>query len=149
MSTGRDPRVGSVSPTEAWDMLRQDASTVLVDVRSAAEWTFVGIPDLSPLGREAIFVEWQIWPGMSRNPRFVENLEEALEGRQATAFLFLCRSGVRSLHAASAVLDHLAARGMDAGCINVEAGFEGDLDAERHRGGLSGWKQRGLPWRQT
>ncbi|MBF9031219.1 rhodanese-like domain-containing protein [Rhodobacterales bacterium HKCCE3408] len=149
MGTGVDPRVGSVSPTEAWDLLKQDQTALLIDVRSRAEWTFVGVPDLSPLGRETIFVPWQEWPGMSRNPTFVEALAEELSGRSPTALLFICRSGARSLAAANETLAYMSEQGVDVGCINVEAGFEGDLDAEGHRGGVSGWKREGLPWRQT
>lgn len=149
MGTDTDPRIAAVDPSDAWDLLRQDETVVLVDVRTQAEWNFVGVPDLSPLGRDTIFVEWARWPGMSRNERFVEDLMEKLEGRPFSALLFLCRSGVRSLSAAQAVGEALTAQGKDVGCINVSAGFEGDLDAEKHRGGLGGWKVEGLPWRQA
>jgi len=149
MGANANPRIGSIAPSDAWDLLQQDDSVVLVDVRTTAEWTFVGVPDLSPLGREAIFVEWAQWPGMSPNTRFVEDLAERMNGRPATAILFLCRSGVRSLAAAEAVDAAFQAQGLDVGCINVSTGFEGDLNAQKHRGGLSGWKVEGLPWRQA
>ncbi len=149
MGMGTDPRISSVTPREAWDLLEQDARAVLVDVRTLAEWTFVGVPDLSPLGREAIFVEWAQWPGMSPNTRFVEDLTEKLAGWSATTILFLCRSGVRSHSAAEAVDAAFTAAGLDVGCINVSSGFEGDLDDRKHRGGLGGWKVEGLPWRQA
>lgn len=149
MGTSADPRSVEVLPTEAWDLLRQDFKVVLVDVRSAAEWNFVGVPDLGSLGRETIFVEWATWPGMSRNTRFVEDLVEQLGGEAPSKLLFLCRSGVRSLAAADAVNAAFTTRGLDVGCINVSGGFEGDLDADKHRGGLGGWKAEGLPWRQA
>lgn len=149
MGTGTDPRIATVTPSEAWDLLKQDERSVLVDVRTVAEWTFVGVPDLSSLSRETIFVEWAQWPGMSPNVRFVEDLTEKLAGWQATTFLFLCRSGVRSLAAAEAVSQAYSAKGLDVGCINVSTGFEGDLSSDKHRGGIGGWKVEGLPWRQA
>lgn len=149
MGMGSRPRIASVSPSEAWDLLRQTEASVLVDVRTVAEWNFVGVPDLAPLGREAVFVEWAQWPGMSLNARFVEDLTEKLAGWPATTMLFLCRSGVRSLAAAEAVDRAWQAKGLDVGCINVSTGFEGDLDDRKHRGGLGGWKVEGLPWRQA
>jgi rhodanese-related sulfurtransferase len=57
---------------------------------------------------------------------------------------FICRSGVRSQHAAQAML----ARGYTR-CFNVAEGFEGPLDDSRHRGVKGGWKSRGLPWVQS
>ena len=149
MGIGTAPRIPSVTPKEAWDLLEQDGRAVLVDVRTMAEWNFVGVPDLSPLGRETIFVEWAGWPGMSPNARFVEELTEKLVAWPTTTMLFLCRSGVRSLAAAEAVDAAYTSKGLDVGCINVSAGFEGDLDAQKHRGGLGGWKVEGLPWRQA
>ncbi|MEM6609209.1 MAG: rhodanese-like domain-containing protein [Pseudomonadota bacterium] len=121
---------------------------MLVDVRTLAEWTFVGVPDLSVLGRDAVFVEWQDWPGMSLNTRFVEDLQEALGERDVSVMLFLCRSGVRSMAAAEAVSRACALEGRDVDCINISTGFEGDLNAEKQRGGKAGWKVEGLPWRQ-
>lgn len=149
MGTDLGPRVGEVSPPAAWKHLEEIRDSVLIDVRTKAEWSFVGVPDLSPLGRDVVYVEWQSWPDMSQNPQFVETVLEKLDGRWPSEMLFLCRSGGRSLRAAAAVSDHLSATGHDATCINVAEGFEGDLDAEKHRGGLTGWKAHGLPWRQS
>lgn len=149
MGSDADPRLAAVVPSEAWNLLERDFSVMLVDVRTQAEWNFVGVPDLSSLDRETVCVEWARWPGMTPNDRFVEDLTEKLAGQPLTALLFLCRSGVRSLAAAKAVNEAFTARGLDVGCINVSGGFEGDLDADKHRGGLNGWKVEGLPWRQA
>ena len=35
-----------------------------------------------------------------------------------------------------------------ANCYNVLEGFEGDKDADGHRGTIGGWKVAGLPWIQ-
>lgn len=138
---------GDIDAREAWALLKSDPNAQLVDVRTAAEWSFVGTPDLSSLGRKTILVEWQSYPGMGRNPQFEQIVRERLSAAGAsdgTPTLFLCRSGARSAAAAAA----MTAAGLKK-CFNVAAGFEGDLDGARHRGQLSGWKHAGLPWVQS
>lgn len=142
------PRVGTVTPNEAWEWLGQSQGAVLVDVRTQAELSFVGVPDLTGLDKAPVCVEWAVFPGMSVNPRFVAALFEALDGTNPSELLFLCRSGVRSLKAAEAVSVYLSEHGSTAQCFNVSEGFEGDLDALGHRGEHNGWKARGLAWRQ-
>lgn len=148
MRQGAGPVVREVSPSDAWEMLSQDDRAVLVDVRTDAEREFVGGPDLRGLGRDVLHVAWKTWPGMTPNPGFVGALMDeavALPPRM----LFLCRSGARSMQAARAVADALSAKGETVECVNVAEGFEGDLDGLHHRGGLNGWKARGLAWRQS
>ncbi|WP_321500209.1 rhodanese-like domain-containing protein [Breoghania sp.] len=138
---------GDTSATQTYAALEQDPAAVLVDVRTQAEWSYVGVPDLSPLGRQALFVEWQRFPDGARNPAFVDELCALLKKNDATketAIYFLCRSGVRSQGAAAA----LTQAGFNQ-CFNVLAGFEGPLDGSGHRATLAGWKQEGLPWRQS
>ncbi len=141
--------VGEISPSDAWDLLVTNPGAVLVDVRTLAEWKFVGTPDLGELRKSTIFVEWSLFPDMSVNPRFVADLEEKLDGAAPSHLLFLCRSGARSLSAAQAVADHLSSQGRSAVCLNVAEGFEGDLGPTGHRGAVNGWKSRGLAWRQS
>ena len=148
MRTGSGPSVGEVNPDAAWQILREDQSARLIDVRTRAEWGFVGVPDLEELNHETVFVEWASWPDMSINPRFVAEVVEAV-GTNPGPLLFLCRSGVRSLRAANVVSDHLAQSGWTGTCLNVAEGFEGDLSAQGHRASHNGWKVRGLAWRQS
>jgi rhodanese-related sulfurtransferase len=133
---------GDVTPSEAWKMLGEDKSARLVDVRTRPEWSFVGVPDLSRLGKRTLFLSWQDYPAMQINPDFVAELAKAVPDRQTPLF-FLCRSGARSKAAAMAVTAAGYAR-----CFNVSEGFEGNLDDERHRGKIGGWKAAGLPWVQ-
>ena len=133
---------GDVSAAHAWERLRSDPGAVLVDVRTRAEWTFVGVPDLSELGKEVVFVEWQSYPSMDANPAFVDEVSAAAPDRQAPLYL-LCRSGARSKAAAIA----LTGAG-HAECYNVGGGFEGPHDARKHRGVTDGWKACRLPWVQ-
>ncbi len=138
--------VDEVSVRETWERLRADPAAVLVDVRTRAEWAFVGLPDLSSLSRRPLLVEWQQFPENRVNPDFVAQLSEMLAQQGATHdsdLYFICRSGGRSLLAAKA----MAAAGYRR-CHNVAEGFEGPLDAARHRGTQSGWKVEGLPWVQ-
>lgn len=159
---------GDITPAEAWRVLREHPGAVLVDVRTNAEWQFVGVPDLSGLGRRTRFVEWVDFPAGEPNARFVPQLEAEVAAERAAVstgprpaegasdgsadsgfdrgqvpVLFLCRSGQRSIGAA------IAATSAGLGpAYNVLEGFEGGLDASGHRG-AAGWRAAGLPWCQS
>lgn len=137
-----DTYAGDVPPRKAWEMLESDPGAVLVDVRTPAEWGYVGVPDLSSLGKQPVFVPWVLYPNMDLNVRFMDQIVESGVPVDAPVLL-LCRSGVRSKAAAVA----MTRLGYSA-CYNIAHGFEGDPDGERHRGTVSGWKVDGLPWRQ-
>ncbi|WP_417688744.1 rhodanese-like domain-containing protein [Roseibium sp.] len=128
-------------------MLRDQADAVLVDVRTKAEWTFVGIPDLRSLSKEPLLVEWTSFPPAAPVNDFVDQLAKKITEKgldQSAPIYFLCRSGVRSQSAAKAMTE--------AGfthCYNIAGGFEGPLDSQGHRGTQSGWKAAGLPWIQS
>lgn len=126
---------GEVTPGEAYELLQHAPNTVIVDVRTRAEWDWVGrVPG-------AIEIEWVEYPEMTRNLDFLASLQQQVS-REAHV-LFLCRSGVRSRGAASAAIE----AGF-AGAYNILEGFEGDKDAQNHRGNLGGWRFHGLPWYQ-
>jgi rhodanese-related sulfurtransferase len=137
---------GDIDVTVAWELLKSDPKAQLIDVRTAAEWTYVGLPDISDLGREVHTIEWQTFPSGAINPEFAAVTAGEMK-RQGispeTPLLFLCRSGARSKSAAMAM-----ARAGYTRAYNVAGGFEGNLDSEGHRGGVNGWKAAGLPWRQ-
>ena len=133
---------GDVTAQQAWERLSTDRRCALVDVRTPAEWSYVGTPDLSSVGKGLLRVSWQGYPGMALNPRFVEELAQSGISKDDSIFL-LCRSGTRSRAAAEA----MTALGYRR-CYNVADGFEGPRDSEGHRGGLAGWKASGLPWTQ-
>lgn len=132
---------GDITPQESWKVLSDNPDAVLVDVRTEAEWNWVGVPDLSGLGREVVFVQWTTANG--RNENFVADLIAAGITPGDRPVVFLCRSGNRSISAAEAA----TAAGI-APSYNVLDGFEGQLDAEGHRGS-TGWRADGLPWKQT
>jgi rhodanese-related sulfurtransferase len=131
------PYAGAVTPQEAYELIRNDAGIKLVDVRTNAERDWVGrvaIPDMQHLA-----VQWSLYPGGTPNPAFVEQLAAA--AGKDDVLLFLCRSGVRSRHAAKLATEHGYAT-----CFDILEGFEGDKDAQGHRKTLGGWCKAGLPW---
>ena len=134
--------VDNVPPAKTWEALRQDPAAQLVDVRTDAEWNFVGVPDLNAAGKQVVLIPWQVYPTMQRNAQFEENLRQAGFTPDHHIY-FLCRSGVRSLAAAEAA----RAAGFPH-VYNVADGFEGPIDADGHRGRAAGWKASNLPWRQ-
>ncbi|WP_067702337.1 rhodanese-like domain-containing protein [Nocardia jejuensis] len=136
---------GDLTPKQAWELLRDNPDAVLVDVRTEAEWRFVGVPDTSGIGRPTKLIEWVDTTGTPNN-RFVDQLKQALTDRDSGSdapVIFICRSGQRSIGAATAA----TASGYEPS-FNVSEGFEGALDAQGHRGS-SGWRADGLPWRQS
>lgn len=125
---------GNVSPELAFQWW-QAGQAVLVDVRTDAEREWVGfLPG-------AVALAWKQWPGMVMNPAFDKDLQAAVPAGMKA--LMLCRSGVRSVAAAKRATE----LGLEA--YNILEGFEGDADAEAHRGAKGGWRYRGLPWRQN
>jgi rhodanese-related sulfurtransferase len=133
---------GDITPEQAWNMLDGNPEAVLVDCRTDAEWRFVGVADLSSLGREVVYIEWNSADGR-RNENFVDDLTSAGVTPGDRPVIFLCRSGNRSIGAAEAA----TAAGIGPS-YNVLDGFEGNLDEHQHRG-ATGWRAIGLPWKQS
>ena len=134
--------VENIAPKQVWEAIRGNPDAQLVDVRTDAEWNFVGVPDLGDAGKQAVLIPWQVYPTMQVNGGFVDQLRQAGLTPEHHIY-FLCRSGGRSLAAAQ------AAQG--AGfphAYNTADGFEGPPDGSGHRGQAAGWKADGLPWRQ-
>ncbi|MFC7609976.1 rhodanese-like domain-containing protein [Teichococcus aestuarii] len=134
--------VDDVTPGATWESLRTDPDAVLVDVRTDAEWNFVGLPDLGEAGKQPVLIPWQVYPSMQVNGAFPDHLRKA-GLTPLNKLYFLCRSGARSPAAAQAA----KAAGFQH-AYNVADGFEGPPDAGGHRGTVAGWKAEGLPWRQ-
>lgn len=134
--TGALPYAGALTPTEAYAVWQAAPAAALVDVRTRAEWDWVGrVPDSLP-------IEWVLYPGNRPNAHFLDELKKQVDPESVV--LFLCRSGVRSHHAAG-----LATQAGYSAAYNILEGFEGDRDAEGHRGRIGGWRHAGLPWIQS
>ena len=129
--------IENLTPQQAWELLQQDASAVLVDVRTQMEHAYVG----HPIG--AVHIPWKEAPDWQINPNFVNEVKKIVSHDDAP-ILLLCRSGQRSLSAGNALEDAGYKRP-----INILDGFEGPLDPHKHRGNLGGWRFCGLPWQQS
>jgi len=134
--------IEDIDADKVWQALAADPQARLVDVRTDAEWNFVGVPNLGDVNGEVILIPWQIYPSMQRNAAFIDHLRQAGVTPETPTY-FICRSGARSMAAAQAA----AAAGFTT-VYNVAEGFEGPPDADGHRGQVSGWKAAGLPWHQ-
>ena len=131
------PYAGAVTPEEAYTLLQADPTAKLIDVRTSAERDWVGKVALPETRQGA--VQWTLYPGGAPNPDFLSQLEK--QAGKDDVLLFLCRSGVRSRHAAK-----LATESGYRNAYDVLEGFEGDKDTEGHRKTVSGWCKAGLPW---
>lgn len=138
----RQGYAGDVQPSHAWRALQEHASALLVDVRTPAEWTFAGYPDLSSLSKNPLLLSWRLFPQMQLNEAFMEQLQKIAQDKVAPLY-FLCRTGGRSREAAMAAT---AAGYQEA--YNIEDGFDGPLDEHSRRGTVAGWRAASLPWRQ-
>ena len=129
--------IKNLTPQQSWELMQANPDAVLIDVRTKVEHDFVGRP------LNAVHVPWKEAPEWQLNPDFIDQVRQAANDT-ASPVLLLCRSGVRSLAAAQALqqagFTHL---------VNILDGFEGDLDDNKHRGNLGGWRYSQLPWEQS
>lgn len=129
------PYGGALTPREAYELLQSAPGAKLVDVRTHAEWDWVGrIPG-------AVEIEWMQYPGNQPNPHFSAQLVHQVD--KEALVMFICRSGARSHKAAET-----AVQAGYTEVYNVLEGFEGDKDANGQRNKVGGWRHAGLPWQQ-
>lgn len=140
-----DSKIKEISPQQAWDILEGDPRAILLDVRTSMEYEYVGHP------LNALHVPWKDAPEWSIDAQFVNKVREALVKRTGTdqdsesiSILVICRSGKRSQEAA----EELAQQGFK-NLYNIEDGFEGDMDNNKHRNTVNGWRFANLPWEQS
>ncbi len=129
--------IENLNPKQSWALLQENPASIMIDVRTFGEHSFVGHPP------DAIHIAWKELPNMALNEQFVAQVEEKISDKN-TPILLLCRTGQRSLAAAKALeeagFQHL---------INIFEGFEGALDDAKQRGNIDGWKFHNLPWAQA
>ena len=140
-----ETNVKQISPQHAWEILESEPRSVLLDVRTSMEYDYVGHPP------NALHIPWMDAPDWNIDAGFVNKVRQALEKRtgsdqelESIAILAICRSGKRSQAAA----EELARQGFD-NLYNIEDGFEGDLDNNKHRNTINGWRFIDLPWEQS
>ncbi len=115
--------------------------SVLIDVRTPAEWDVIGVPDLTSIDKAVVFAEWDSMTHMVEPAAFVDGLKARIPADRSTPLLFLCKVGGRSMSAAQA----MAMAGYER-CFNIVHGFEGDAGPGGRRGAVNGWQADGLPW---
>jgi rhodanese-related sulfurtransferase len=129
--------IQNLAPIAAHKAMTADTTAVLIDVRDPVEFSFVG----HPIG--AVNIPFKFAPSMEANPAFLSSVESLVPDHDTVIYL-LCRSGQRS----SAAAEILAQAGYTS-LVNVDEGFEGGIDASRHRSTVSGWRFHKLPWEQS
>ncbi|MGR9072775.1 MAG: rhodanese-like domain-containing protein [Gammaproteobacteria bacterium] len=129
--------IENLDPLQAWRFLQANPRAVLIDVRTKMEFSFVGHPV------DALHIPLKEAPDWKLNEDFVDQVKSAINNPE-TPVLLLCRSGQRSLEAAG-LLENAGYRQL----INIDEGFEGALDENKHRGTRGGWRFHGLPWEQS
>jgi len=137
--------IKEISPQQAWEILESEPQAVLLDVRTSMEYEYVGHP------LNALHVPWMDAPDWNIDAGFVDKVRLALlkrtgtdKGLESIAIIAICRSGKRSQAAA----EELARQGFD-NLYNIEDGFEGDLDNNKQRNTINGWRVADLPWEQS
>ncbi|MFQ6081853.1 MAG: rhodanese-like domain-containing protein [Candidatus Aminicenantia bacterium] len=127
--------IEEVSSREAYQMLK-NSSTYLIDVRSVAEYVFVGHPEM------AYNIPLMFWSEKEQklipNENFLQDIKSSF--KKDDVLIFLCRSGGRSLEAAK-----LAKQSGFIKLFNVKEGFEGEKDEQGYRT-VNGWKNSHLPY---
>lgn len=136
------PYNANITATNAYHFISAHPC-VLIDVRTDAEWNYVGIPDLEATQASFIPLSWVLYPDYAKNQQFETQLKAVIEQKDMPIF-FLCKLGGRSSLAAQSA----QTLGYDY-CYNIAAGFEGDLNSHAQRGTVNGWKAEGLPWKQS
>lgn len=139
---------------DAYKMKSENTDVLLVDVRTRAEISFLGMPQISDANIPYMMAEdWGTWDEkkenfkLAPNSGFLLSMEELLKTKGAskdTKIIVLCRSGSRSAKAAN-----LLAKNGYTNIFSVIDGFEGDKEKNGELKGqrvVNGWKNSGLPW---
>jgi rhodanese-related sulfurtransferase len=131
---GFSQEITDISSKEAFELLREP-DTYLVDVRSIAEYVFVGHATM------AHNIPLRFWDEKKQdfvsNKTFLEDLKSRFN--EDNRLIFICRSGGRSLRAARMAL----IEGFTS-VLHITYGFEGKNNAEGYRV-VNGWKNS-LPY---
>ena len=141
--------VKNINSREAFNLLREDKSALLIDVRTKKEHLAVGIPNLTEIGKETHLIEWKnsILPWTRK--RFLDDFYANLGFDQDGKYIFICRSGIRSNFAALTVEESFISGNYNSKCFNVEDGFEGHEQPLSDSQNVTGWKNLGLPWKKS
>ena len=132
-------KILSKTPSECFNRLKEESNSILIDVRTRAEWGMDGVADLKEIDRDVIFLEWIKSPFIGIDKRFFDLFSKNVDIDKPSSYYFICAAGVRSLEAATHIDNILRKMEMNSKCFNVSFGFEGSVE---------GWKAIGLPWKR-
>ena len=140
--------VTQINAQDAFNLLKQNKNSTLVDVRTIEEFDLDGIANATEFEDRMLLLPWKTLPEMKENPEFGNILENFLnktfaQNSKDAHIIFMCLIGGRSNQAANYV-SNLGYKN----CYNLISGFEGDLNKEGKRGTINGWKADNLPWRK-
>ena len=138
-------KFSEISARDAFELLKRDDNSIIIDVRTEEEFNSVGIIDSSQFNNRMILLPWRTNPNMVANPNFSASLQQSLkqifnDQDKNANLIFICRSGVRSSEAAM----HAISLGYK-NSFNLINGFE--AASKDHNPSLNGWKASNLPWR--
>jgi rhodanese-related sulfurtransferase len=147
-SAGISLAVENVVPSHAYYLAASNPNVYILDVRTAAEWEWVGHPGQNKLGEgselagKVVHIPYQIDHQGTRivNPSFLTDVREIFDGNPEVVLILMCRSGQRSLAGANL----LEEAGFQA--MNMLTGFEGGTDSLGYRNTGKGWKNELLPY---
>lgn len=147
----------NITPQVAFDLASDDPNAYILDVRTEAEWQWVGHPGPNQLGaagpnkreegalllNKVVNISYEIEKDgvLVVNENFIKHVNKAFRDKPNATLITICRSSVRS--AKAAVL--LEATGYGGQVYNTLTGFEGSADSRGYRTG-SGWVNNGLPY---
>ena len=137
-----------ISTGYAYDMATSDDNAYILDVRTEAEWIYVGHPGPNRCDEGALLtgkvvnISYKIWKKKIEivNPSFVSDVKDLFEDKDDIILIVMCRSGSRSV--AACLL--LEAAGY-ANVYNMTTGFQGGRDDYGYRT-ENGWVFDELPY---
>jgi rhodanese-related sulfurtransferase len=130
-----------IEATKAYEMVTANpGNTFILDVRTRAEYEFVGHPDVPGGAANIPLIFYSASPGepWKRNNNFVSDVLKRYE--KSLAIIIICRSGPRAKAAA-----RLLTEAGFGSVYYMTDSFEGPKDENGHRT-IGGWKTNGLPY---
>jgi rhodanese-related sulfurtransferase len=128
MFTGNINSANNILSSQAWQMLKEDTRSKLIDVRAKSELKSSGFPDLSSINKKIINIQWLDIELMEVNNNFDADFMVQVPEKD-TPVIFLCAIGKRS-HDASNYIKNIGYKNS----FNIVDGFRG-------------WNLNNLPWR--
>jgi rhodanese-related sulfurtransferase len=144
---------GDIYPIDAYNMVTDKSfnasNTYIIDVRTEAEWQWVGHPGPNTLGEgsglqgKVVNISYEIEKDgvLVVNKKFIKDVNKVFGDNPSATLITICRSGARSAKAAA----DLEKAGYEGRVYNTLTGFEGAANQRGYRI-IGGWVYDGLPY---